>query len=213
MNSTALLHRGIAPTLPLPLSFRRNMSSSVHLVPNETVNKHDARRCSNNGIKIVCHRYNRMESSGSQNDGFPFLNTKVAMQSLLCFSLDAAAEFETKDISAQKRKALQALLANNPAEAERIMKKVLQKYKNDKVEIKYEATLAMVAILIHTGQRKSLSDAMLYLNDIEAWKAKPSDIKRILYRAVIYTLLESSIDAKDNWKIFSDNIGSGPNMI
>ncbi|XP_023542455.1 uncharacterized protein LOC111802357 [Cucurbita pepo subsp. pepo] len=210
MNSTALLHRGIAPTPPLPLSFRRNVSSSVHLVPNETVNKHDARRCTNNGIKIVCHVFNPKEPSSSHNHGFPLLNTKVAMQSLLCLPLDAAAEGETKDISANKRKALQELLANNPSGAEKIMKKLLQRYENDNMQTKYEATLAMVAILIHTGGVESLRNAIRYLNELEAWNNKPSDAKRILYRAVIYTLLESQIDAKTNWKTFSDQIGKGP---
>ena len=49
-----------------------------------------------------------------------------------------------------QRKALQELLANNPSGAEKIMKKVLQRYENDNMQTKYEATLAMVAILIHT---------------------------------------------------------------
>ncbi|XP_022955331.1 uncharacterized protein LOC111457324 [Cucurbita moschata] len=210
MNSTALLHRGIAPTPPLPLSFRRNVSSSVHLVPNEAVNKHDARRCTNNGIKIVCHVFNPKEPSSSHNDGFPLLNTKEAMQSLLCLPLDAAAEGETKDISANKRKALQALLANNPSGAEKIMKNVLQTYEKDNMQTKYEAILATVVILIHTGGRESLGDAIHHLNKIEEWDNKPSDVKRILYRAVIYTLLDCDSEAKTNWKTFSDQIGKGP---
>ncbi|KAG7012526.1 hypothetical protein SDJN02_25278 [Cucurbita argyrosperma subsp. argyrosperma] len=132
------------------------------------------------------------------------------MQSLLCLPLDAAAEGETKDISANKREALRALLANNPSRAENIMKKVLQTYENGNMQTKYDATLAMVAILIHMGGRESLGKAIEHLNTIEAWDNKPSDVKRILYRAVIYTLLERDTEAKTNWKTFSDQIGKGP---
>ncbi|XP_038895250.1 uncharacterized protein LOC120083532 [Benincasa hispida] len=226
MDSTTFLRRGFSPAPPrlpttalltrrLPLSFRCNVSS-IHLLvekSNENYNKY--RRCNknNNGIDIDIHCFKVVPPSSTSKGGgnFPSPNAKMALQSLFCFSFDNAVEPHTKDITGEKKRALQALLAQNPVQAEKIMRDLYQKYqKNRNGQIRYDATLAFIQVLIHLGTNESLDDAIKKLNEIELIPDKPSDARPSLYRAIIYTLLDEIKDAKTFWWTYTGYIGTGP---
>lgn len=204
----------------LPLSFRCSVSSIRPLAEkwNEKYNnKYGRCNKNNNDIDIRCGNVRNADPSDTFEDGdkFPFLNTKMALQSLLCFSSDTAAvEPHMKHITAEKERALKALLDEGSDEAERIMMNVYNEYHNStEGQIKYDASLALIQILIYTGKSRCLNYALERLKEIARIQDRPNDQRPLLYYAVIYTLLDQYLIAKRYWRAYVESIRKGPTGI
>ncbi|CAK9327586.1 unnamed protein product [Citrullus colocynthis] len=230
MNSTAaFLRHGFSippPRLPttasvagrrLPLTFSCSVSSIRPLAEkwNEKYNnKYGRCNKNNNDMDIRCGTVRNADPSDTfgDRDKFPFPNTKMALQSLLCFSSDTATvEPHMRRITAEKERALKALLDEGSDEAERIMMNVYNEYHNSTDgQTKYDASLALIQILIYTGKSRCLKYALERLKEIARIKDKPNDARPLLYHAVIYTLLDQCGTAKRYWRAYAESIRMGP---
>ncbi|GMN43259.1 hypothetical protein TIFTF001_012463 [Ficus carica] len=101
------------------------------------------------------------------------------------------------DVAELRAEALELMKKGRPVQALDKMEQNRKKYNDEGSEGKYHFEMALVEILILQGK---YNDA-LKCKCLE--ETKPTDIRRALYKAIIYTILDDKEKATASWKEFA----------